>query len=75
MKTTILILGFLFGVLAVWALIETLRSRRKSARQPEPRVTPPVNKDPQALIATDPYGAGKMRRGERDTPPPGQLFS
>jgi hypothetical protein len=74
MKITILILGLLFGALAVWALIETFRSHRKSAPQPRSRVTLPASANPQALVATDPYGAGKMRRGVRETLPPGQRF-
>ncbi len=74
MKTTILILGFLFGALAIWALIETFRSHRKSAPKRQSRVTPPASANPQALVATDPYGAGNMRRGVRDTLPPGPRF-
>jgi hypothetical protein len=74
MKTTILILGFLFGALAVWALIETLMTDKKSAPKPKSRATPAAGADPQALIATDPYGAAMMRRGVRDTAPEGQRF-
>ena len=76
MKTMILILGVLFGVLAIWALFETFRAQKKSVTKHHvtPRVSPkPSTKtDPQSLIPTDPYGAGKMRRGMRDTMPPGQ---
>jgi hypothetical protein len=75
MKATILILGFLFGALAIWALIETFRSHKKSAPKSKSRLTPRANANPQALIATDPYGAGEMRRGVRDTLPPGQHIS
>lgn len=72
MKIVLLILGFLFGALAVWALLETFRSRRDFAAKKAPRDDPPAHADPQALIATDPYVAGNLRSGMRDTLPPGQ---
>ena len=77
MKTTIVILGLLFGVLAVWALVETFRAPRKSAPKSRLRVARPTIVDPDATVppahaATDPYGIGKLRRGERDTLPPGR---
>lgn len=72
MKTAIFVLGLLFGVLAIWALIETFGFFKKSPPAPRPRGSPPAAANPHALAATDPYGAANMRHGERDTLPPGR---
>ena len=72
MKITILMLGFLFGGLAIWALIELVMSRQKSAPKPQPRVAPLPPANLQSLVATDPFSVENTRRGVRGSLPPGQ---
>ncbi len=59
MTSLITILALLFGGIAIWAGILLMCASRK----PSPR--PPARPAPAAKAPADPWGVGRMRRGER----------
>lgn len=59
MTSLITFLALLFGGIAVWAGMHLLRGSRKPKPRPRSRPAAPANEP------SDPWGVGRMRRGER----------
>ena len=66
MNGMILFLVLLFGGIAIWAGYKLMSDDRKSEPVPRPRAFKP------AQASADPWGAGRMRRRERDSLRPGE---
>lgn len=71
MKEMIVILGLLFGGVAVWAIISAFKSRQKP--EPKPLARPQAVPDGSPKKAsTDPWAVSNLRPGQRETLPPGK---
>ena len=66
MTGTILLLALLLGGIAIWAVINLMRDDSKAAAQRRARAVTPMQ------TPADPWGPGGLRRGERDSLPPGK---
>jgi hypothetical protein len=55
----IVILGLLFGVIAIWASVKLARDNKKPAPRPRPRTPARIP------AATDPFSVQRLRRGQR----------
>jgi hypothetical protein len=71
MKEMIMVLGLLFGAVAIWAVIEMFRSRTKAEPEAKPR-SRAVKDDAPKKASNDPWAVSNLRPGLRETLPPGK---
>ena len=70
MKEMIMVIGLLFGAVAVWAIIEAFKSRGKP--EPKPQARPQAKAGEPKKASNDPWEVSNLRPGLRETLPPGK---
>jgi hypothetical protein len=71
MKTTIVMLGLVFGAVAIWAVLELFKTRTKAEPEAKPR-SRAVKNDTPKKASHDPWAVSNLRPGLRETLPPGK---
>jgi hypothetical protein len=74
MKEIIMVMGLLFGAVAVWAIIEAFKSRGKPEPKSQTRsqVRPEAKAGEPKKASNDPWAVSNLRPGLRETLPPGK---